>query len=287
MTGHSALATVETGPSSRLEPTDLAVLRESFDRLEHESLAARLTGMVGKQVELVGSYIPEKARKVAERATALALDAAMKVALRSLDPAQKPSSNLFHKSLATASGAAGGAFGFAALPIELPVSTTLILRSIADIARAEGEDIHDPATALACMEVFALGGRTEVDDHMESGYFAVRAVLAQSISEATKYLLHRKVADQAAPAVVKLIAQIAARFGIAVSQKALAQAIPVLGAVGGAAVNYAFIEHFQSIARGHFAVRRLERVYGQDFIRAEYERLKVEDDARAAKAKAI
>ena len=43
--------------------------------------------------------------------------------------------------------------------------------------------------------------------------------------------------------------------------------------LGGAAVNYAFIEHFQEVAPGHFTVRRLERVYGKNLVRAEYERL--------------
>jgi len=40
---------------------------------------------------------------------------------------------------------------------------------------------------------------------------------------------------------------------------------------GGAAVNYAFIAHFQAVARGHFTVRRLERFYGREKIRAEYD----------------
>jgi hypothetical protein len=47
----------------------------------------------------------------------------------------------------------------------------------------------------------------------------------------------------------------------------------VVGALGGAAVNYAFIEHFQEVARGHFTIRRLERVYGKNVGRTEYERL--------------
>jgi hypothetical protein len=38
-------------------------------------------------------------------------------------------------------------------------------------------------------------------------------------------------------------------------------------------VNYAFMEHFQEMARGHFIVRRLERVYGKNVVRTEYERL--------------
>jgi hypothetical protein len=38
-------------------------------------------------------------------------------------------------------------------------------------------------------------------------------------------------------------------------------------------VNYAFIEHFQEVARGHFTVRRLERLYGKDKIRTEYDQI--------------
>jgi hypothetical protein len=44
-------------------------------------------------------------------------------------------------------------------------------------------------------------------------------------------------------------------------------------ALGGASVNYLFIEHFQETAQGHFTVRRLERAYGKDIVRTEYERL--------------
>jgi hypothetical protein len=66
---------------------------------------------------------------------------------------------------------------------------------------------------------------------------------------------------------------VAARFGLVVTQKVAAQALPVVGALGGAAVNYAFIEHFQEVARGHFTVRRLERLYGKDKIRTEYDQI--------------
>jgi predicted transcriptional regulator len=63
---------------------------------------------------------------------------------------------------------------------------------------------------------------------------------------------------------------------VVVTQKAAAQAVAVVGAVAGAAVNLAFIEHFQNVARGHFTIRRLERVYGIDTVRSEYDRIKSE-----------
>ena len=72
--------------------------------------------------------------------------------------------------------------------------------------------------------------------------------------------------------LVQLIAQIASRFGVVVTQKMAAQAVPLVGALGGAAVNYLFIGHFQEVARAHFVVRRLERRYGKDAVRAAYDR---------------
>ena len=60
-----------------------------------------------------------------------------------------------------------------------------------------------------------------------------------------------------------------------VTQKAMAQALPVLGAIGGGLVNTVFISHFQDMARGHFAVRRLERDYGEDAVREAYSALVV------------
>jgi len=181
---------------------------------------------------------------------------------------------LFHRALATASGAAGGTFGLAALPVELPVSTVIMLRSIADIAQNEGKDLSDPESVLSCVEVFALGGRAGSANASESGYFAVRGMLAKTVTEAARFVVERGVIKEGAPILLRFVTQVAARFGLVVTQKVAAQALPVVGALGGgAAVNYAFIEHFQEVARGHFTVRRLERLYGEDKIRTLYDKI--------------
>jgi hypothetical protein len=169
----------------------------------------------------------------------------------------------------------------AAVAVELPISTTIILRSIAQIAREEGEDLTQPESALACVEVFALGGRAPSEAALEGSYFAIRTMLARTVSESARFILQRGLADETAPVLVRFVVQVAARFGLVVSQKVAAQAIPVIGAFGGAAVNLAFIEHFQNIARGHFTVRRLERIHGADAVRFDYERLRNEQIAQA------
>ena len=101
----------------------------------------------------------------------------------------------------------------------------------------------------------------------------MRGMLAKSVTEAARFIAERDVIEEGGPIPVRFITQVASRFGAVVTQKVAAQTLPVVGALGGAAVNYAFIEHFQEVARGHFTVRRLERVYGKNLVRTEYERL--------------
>ena len=255
----------------RMAEEDLNALRAAVATLEHPALAARLGNIAGKPIELVGRALPAAASEAVATATTKALHAALAVALRTMEKEPKAASRLLHKALAAASGAVGGGFGLAALPVELPISTIIMLRSIGDIARSEGEDLADPESALACLQVFALGTRDGEANAAESGYFAARGLLAKSVAEAARFIAERGVVAEGAPVLVRFISQIASRFGVVVTQKLAAQ-VPVIGALGGAVVNYAFIDHFQEVARAHFVVRRLERRYGKDAVRAAYER---------------
>jgi hypothetical protein len=253
-----------------LTDIDLADLRQAKLLLENPGLAARITNLIGTPLEKGLAMLPKGANELIAKASHKALETALSVSLATMDKQNKQATNWLHKTFAGLSGAAGGAFGLPALAVELPVSTTIILRSIADIARSEGEDIENPATQLACLEVFALGGSSQSDNAVESGYFAVRAALAKTISEATQYMAATSLAQQTAPPLVRMVSQIAARFGIPVTQKAIAQSLPVVGAAGGALINTLFIDHFQNMSRGHFVVRRLERKYGADVIKQAY-----------------
>ena len=259
--------------NSGLLEADESALRRAVSALEHQNLATRFANTVGRQLGTLGRFVPGVLSTMVNKAAEKAIQKALSVAMNSLGRSKPRDTRLLHKAAAAVSGAAGGVFGLSSLPVELPMSTIIILRSIADIARNEGEDLSDPEVALACLEVFALGAHEKGDEFTESGYFAVRGLLAKTIDEASKYFLAQGISDQAAPVLVRFIGQISSRFGIVVSEKLAAQALPLIGAAGGAAVNYAFADHFQSIAFGHFTVRRLERVYGGSKIRAEYDRL--------------
>lgn len=256
----------------QLTAEDVEALRVAHQHLEHPSLAARLTNFVGLPIERSLRLLPKSWYENLRQGMNRTLLTALESVINPLNGQPGiPAQDGYHKLLAATSGALGGAFGLPAVIAELPMSTIITLRAIADIARSEGEDLSDLHTRLACLEVLALGGRTEEDDAAETGYYGVRIVLALHLSRIPEKTLEKGILQPSHPALVVLIAAIAARFGIVVTEKAAVQMIPILGALSGALVNVIFIQHFQDIARAHFAVRRLERKYGSELIRREYE----------------
>ena len=159
-------------------------------------------------------------------------------------------------------GINGGISGLrvAALPIELPVTTMLMLRAIADTARHQGEDLSRLEARLACVEVFALGARGS-GKRMDMGYFASRALLGKLPAKRRSILPNAASrAPRRRPSTACGRDRVAVRGGRLRAVRA--SAVPVLGAVGGATVNFVFMNHFQRVAHGHFTIRRLERMYG-------------------------
>jgi hypothetical protein len=263
-------------PSPRLTTREIQELAYAKSLLENPGLTARLSNLLGTPIEKGLKLLPQGWSDAVNKASRAALLKALQLAIVTMRT-RKPgkASERFHKLLVGASGGIGGAFGLAALAVELPISTTIMLRSIADIARSEGHDARAVGTKLACLEVFALGGRSPADDATESSYWAVRAALAKAISEAASYIAEKGVLEKSAPAVVRLIGSIASRFGVVVSEQVAAKAVPIVGAAGGSIINVLFMNHFQDMARGHFIVKRLEQRYGIELVRATYESLAV------------
>ncbi|MBK0402076.1 EcsC family protein [Adhaeribacter sp. BT258] len=244
----------------QLSSTDLQDLKRAKTLLENPGLAIKIANLVGMPLDKVLENLPGKLNQKMEGVIQAALRKAADTAALSLQNAPgKTSSDKWHKLSAAVTGGLGGIFGVAALAVELPVSTAIMMRSITDIARSEGEDISQEATRLACIEVFAFGGSSPNDDAAEFGYYGVRAALAISAKK------------EGATILAKVIAVVAKRFSATVAQKVSAQAVPIIGAAGGAFINTIFMDHFQDMARGHFIIRRLERTYGNEAIRELYQ----------------
>jgi hypothetical protein len=259
---------------SIISETDKKELQEARNLLEDPGFAIKITNLIGMPIEKGIEKLPKRwSDKIGEMTKAALFKASEAAIFTIKDIPGEKSSNPWHKLGVMAIGGVGGLFGIAALAVELPISTTIMLRSIAEIARSQGESVKSIETKLACLEVFALGGKSRSSKSAESGYYAVRALLAKSISEAAEFVAKKGIIEEGAPVLVKLIAKISQRFGIQITEKVAAQALPAIGAIGGAIINTIFIDHFQDVAKGHFIVRKLERIYGKETVKKLYEEL--------------
>ncbi len=248
-------------------------LARAVHALENPNFAARLADYAGAPINRVVQMLPRRASAGLSKAVEAAMRKCLKTAIESLDTAaQSPPATWFSTAIAGVTGGVSGFFGMPALVVELPLTTTIMLRAIADIARHNGEDLTTLEARLACLQVFALGARgTAVRGDL--GYFAARALMTRLTGNAAAYVVERGAAELSGAMVNSLVAEIVSRFSIVVSDRVAASALPVVGAVGGATVNVVFMNHFQQVAQGHFTVRRLEREYGAETVRLHYAEL--------------
>jgi len=258
----------------RMEKRDSKDLRLAVNLLEKPGLSIRLINLLGYPIEGVIQALPKRIGQAIGNTATKAVGTAFYVALSTMD--KKRHGRPFrwtHRVMVFVSGAVGGFFGLPGLIVELPVSTALMLRSIADIARSESEELSSMDTHLACITVFALGGRSRSDNAADTTYYLARAAVTRTLSEAAEFITQRGIMEEGAPIAIRVMANLASRFGVIVTDKIAAQMVPILGALGGASINLLFINHFQAVARGHFIVRRLERKYGGEFVKKEYEKV--------------
>jgi hypothetical protein len=238
---------------------DLQDLARAHRLLHSPSIAMQAANLIGKPLERGIKMLPKGAQETIVEVTKDSLEHAMSAAIFTMEDAPKrEASPWWHKLTVAGTGAVSGAFGLPALAVELPISTVIMLRSIVDIARSEGE--------------------SDSDDNSDGGYYATRLALARLVSESIEHLAGRALAEGGAPVLIKLITTIAERFSIQVTEKFLAQSVPIIGAIGGATINTLFIDHFQNMARGHFIVRRLERKYGEEAVKQAFLSLTLHDE---------
>jgi len=275
--------------ASSILPTsqDWRDLQRAVDLLESPTLTAKMANLIGSPLEFAVKRLPDSVSRRIHGAVEAALFKSAQAALWTMDNTPgKAASTRWHKLAAATSGAVGGAFGFTTLFIQLPVSTTIMMRSVADVARSEGFDLREMSTRHACLEVFALGGNSGKDDASETGYYITRGFTAEVMRHLTAELAGRAVGGspvmigltpkEAGKWLAKLVEKVAARFGVVVTEKFAAQAVPIVGAVAGATLNTMFTDYYQDVARGHFIVRRLERTYGYETVRVAYSMLAAE-----------
>lgn len=203
----------------------------------------QLLNILGGQAENLLERLPDKVKERLETATSRALDTAMNAAAgsRGWVPDQK---GWLNTALATAMGAAGGAGGLPTALAELPVTVTVLLRTIQGIAVEYGFDPDDPEVRRDCLAVFASAGPLSGDDGSDLGFLSARVTLTGAT-------------------VHGVIGKVAPKLATTLGQKLAAQTIPLLGAAAGAATNYAYTSYYQQMAHVQFGLRRLSQDSGR------------------------
>ncbi len=197
----------------------------------------KLLNSLGGSAETLLEQLPASVRQGLTGATEQALWIAMHAAegSRRAVPDQRPWVNT---ALTTAMGAAGGIGGVSTALMELPATTTMLLRAIQGAAAQEGFNPSEDGVKFDCVRVLSAAGPLSFDDGADLGFFSVRLTLT-------------------GPAMQRLIAAVAPKLSVVLGQKLAAQSVPVLGAIAGGGTNFVYTRYYQQIARVHFGLRRL------------------------------
>jgi len=259
---NSGLRCNACGGFAEVELRELAAIAALY--ADANGLFMRIADWAGRTTENALRQLPVDWRTTLHQASIAALQAAYDGARNSQredeagswidDLLSSARGEAWHKSAATLAGVLGGLGGFATTLIDLPVTTTLILRSIQQIAAGYGEDIATADVRNQCLIVFALGGPLPEDDDQAAGLWVTRLGLTGQT-------------------VAALVNAAAPRVGAVVGEKLLAQAVPILGALAGGAINSAYAQYYQTMAHVHFRLRRIERAHDADQVRSCFEQI--------------
>ena len=210
-----------------------------------------LLNRFGNRIEEALHVLPEAARDRIESVTNQALERAFSLAVLGRHaPAMGARAS---QAVAMLTGAAGGIGGLATALAEIPVTITVFLHVIARAAEAEGFDPNAPEIRAECLRVLSAGSPLATDDGVNTAFLSARLTLT-------------------GPAVSGLLATVAPGLAAILTRKLAAQAVPVLGAVTGAALNAAYLSYYRELAEIRFALLRLGALHGAERVVADFAR---------------
>jgi len=276
-----------------LQAHELRFIEEAAGFLEKPSALVNATDWLGKPLDKLQNYLPQNLEQMVKQAVQRALKTALQVAVQSL-PQHKnrtiswPSvldttrrSAWKHTAAVTTTGAISGALGSAAMMIELPLTTSLILRSIASTAQQWGHDLSKAEVQMQCLYVFTMGSpKTSRDDEIDSAYISARLAYHGLIRELAGFISSHSLKEVflalekgTLPALVKFASLLLPSLERTIVRSILSKGVPILSAVGSAALNAGFCQYFTKAARYHFGLMHLESLHSRDLVHAHYHRV--------------
>ncbi|MCX8509654.1 MAG: EcsC family protein [Rhodobacteraceae bacterium] len=148
-----------------------------------------------------------------------------------------------HRLAASFSGAAGGSVGLASALVELPGTVMLMFGAMQKEAARAGFDPEAPEVRLSCLDIFGAGRPGPEDDGINTTFLGARLAVN-------------------AAAVQAVIGRVLPAFSAMLGKSLAGKAVPLIGAVAGAGINYAFTDYYQQVARVRFGLMRLAEDHG-------------------------
>lgn len=242
-------------------PSDAAIAALAVRLRRANNPGVHLLNALGGTADGLFNKLPAPVTKGLEGATMSALEAAFDGAVHTRRATGVKGHGWLARAISSGLGAAGGAGGLPTALAELPITTTVLLHCIQDVAAQHGFDPEREDVRKACIQTFAAAGPLEDDDGADLAFLAARTTLTGAT-------------------VQSIIARVAPRLSIVLGQKLAAQAVPILGAAAGAATNYAYTAYYQEMAHVNFGMLRLaedsDRSFDalRDMLRAQVEKTK-------------
>lgn len=279
--------------TQKMSADELDFIQDAVLFLEGDHFLVSIAQKLGKPIDRLQEKLPESARRILHQAIETSLKKALRISIETIKapPVHVPTPEWenarsrikqhawLHTAAVTTTGAISGALGISALLVELPISTSIILRSISSVAQEWGHDLRDPETQLQCLFIFSLGSNlSSKDDEMDTSYLASRLAYQRLLGEAAAFLGQHGAKDlllaldRGAPVLLRLLGVLGPAFERTMIKKFMSKALPIIGAAGGAAINAAFCHYFTEAARYHFGLLYLEKKYGSDAVRRGYSR---------------
>jgi hypothetical protein len=147
-------------------------------------------------------------------------------------------------------------------------SMTLLSRHTCRLATAYGYSSKRMENLPHLMA--SMAPQTESSDE---GYLALKTAVVTSIRESGQFMsrtasvvLDRQMLEREAPQMIRLIAYVADRLGIVITQKELGVLVPIAGAVLNSSINVAFQQVGHQTAKDYFRRVLLEDRYGEELV---------------------
>jgi hypothetical protein len=229
-------------PARILHDLDLEAAALARDCARAEGSWVARSRSLGAGIEARWARLPEglKAQLEAQVAQALRIGLGLAKAAPQTSPRQQ-------RFMVIASGAAGGAAGLAGALADVPVALVVFVQAIRQEARAAGLDPDREGVALASLDILSSGRVLAVAEVLNPAYVSDRLALA-------------------GPTLSGWIARTVPRLIPLLGPRLAASAVPLVGALGGAVLNAAWLEHYRNLARIRFRLMALAEHHGAEAV---------------------